>query len=69
MKLKTLLLKNSENATIESTYCPTHTYNEAILFCNSCESSCFCAQCVLEGKHCNHDIYNLIKDKEKKHPK
>lgn len=63
---------NSIHHEIINIYCNDHPNEEAIFFCNTCETECLCVNCIVEGLHKDHDVFNvmkgfyLLKDKFKK---
>ncbi|CAD8057453.1 unnamed protein product [Paramecium sonneborni] len=41
--------------------CQQHASEEALLYCYTCETPCFCMECYLQGLHKNHEVKNVQK--------
>jgi B-box zinc finger len=41
--------------------CSSHQGEQAVLYCYTCESQCFCMECYLAGMHKNHDVKSVHK--------
>lgn len=50
-----------ENQFAANISCHQHPSEPAILYCFTCETTCFCMECFLQGLHKNHEVKNVHK--------
>jgi len=58
-------MKNGNNGSFSiEPRCQKHKNEITNLFCFTCETSCLCVECLVEGVHRNHNVKNVAKGSE-----
>ncbi|KRX10819.1 hypothetical protein PPERSA_00989 [Pseudocohnilembus persalinus] len=52
---KSLMVNNIQQ------FCKQHPEEEVMYFCFTCETSCLCAECVINGTHKDHEVKTIKK--------
>ncbi|KAM3141653.1 hypothetical protein pb186bvf_006258 [Paramecium bursaria] len=61
MQQSRISMKQSKISSNNNICCQQHPSEEALLYCYSCETPCFCMECYLSGLHKNHEVRNVQK--------